>query len=167
MRLVKDACPILRARRYIKAGRIWRALRPLLGNGLILAEGEDHIRQRQQIGAALRAERFAGLWGHYPASEGQLAALRAVLCAPAGYEPPAGSTGRIVRIWHGLRQWEIRGIVRRIKRPAADDGTKRAAVLFAARDACPDCLGRDGQHGDGCGLTFGDVFAERIEKSTG
>ena len=54
MRLVKDACPILRARRYIKAGRIWRALRPLLGNGLILAEGEDHIRQRQQIGAALR-----------------------------------------------------------------------------------------------------------------
>lgn len=54
MRLVKDACPILRARRYIKAGRIWRALRPLLGNGLILAEGADHIRQRQQIGAALR-----------------------------------------------------------------------------------------------------------------
>lgn len=40
MRLVKDACPILRARRYIKAGRIWRALRPLLGNGLILAEGD-------------------------------------------------------------------------------------------------------------------------------
>jgi hypothetical protein len=54
--------------------------------------------------------------------------------------------------------------VRRIRRPAADDA-KRAIVLFAARDACPDCLGRDGKHGDDCALTFGEAFAERQEKT--
>lgn len=56
MRIVTGSavCPLLRARQWVKRGRIWRALRPLLGNGLILAEGEEHIRQRRQIGDALR-----------------------------------------------------------------------------------------------------------------
>lgn len=44
---------ILRSRALHKRGPIWRALRPLLGNGPITADA-DHIRLRAQLGAALR-----------------------------------------------------------------------------------------------------------------
>lgn len=55
MRIVEGAgvCPFLRTRDWVKRGRIWRALRPLLGNGLLLAEGSEHVRQRAAIGNAL------------------------------------------------------------------------------------------------------------------
>lgn len=49
-----EACPLLRAREWVKRGRIWTALRPLLGNGLLTSEGAEHTRQRQWIGNALR-----------------------------------------------------------------------------------------------------------------
>lgn len=53
MIVTKDPCPFLRAREWVRKGAIWDALRPLLGNGLILAQGEEHVRQRAQIGNAL------------------------------------------------------------------------------------------------------------------
>lgn len=55
MQIVKGeaVCPVLRARRYIKAGRIWRVLRKLLGNGLILAEDKFGAGHRRCIGEQL------------------------------------------------------------------------------------------------------------------
>ena len=50
----KKVCDILRDRKWVKRGRIWEALHPLLGDGLILAEGQSHLEQREQIGPALR-----------------------------------------------------------------------------------------------------------------
>lgn len=41
------------SRSGIKRGRIWDALRPLLGEGLITAEGRHHQIQRAQLGNAL------------------------------------------------------------------------------------------------------------------
>ena len=51
MKITRDTS-LLRSRKLCKRGPIWRALRPLLGNGPITADA-DHARLREQLGNAL------------------------------------------------------------------------------------------------------------------
>ena len=110
--------------------------------------------------SALRTERYAVARGHCQAGEGQLAALRDVLEAPAGYEAPSVATQKVHGRWHSLITWEQRGLIRRLRRELAAGTGTRLAVLFAGADSCLDCLYRVGHAAD-CGAKMGPEFAVR------
>lgn len=112
--------------------------------------------------AALNAERWALRMGVSCRGEQELAALAAVLESKAGYEPPPFSLDkRANNIWHALNGHASAKLVRKVRRSI--EGQPVARILWAARDACLDCLSR-GEHADDCGLTFGEAFAEKMRQ---
>ena len=106
---------------------------------------------------SLRAERWAARFGMGDMGQGAVSALRRVLFTQGGFQPSTTINRCSASIWYALRNLERRGLVRKHERR---DAAGAIRVLFAARDACPDCLWREG-HAEGCGLCFGPEFAER------
>ena len=46
---------------YYKGGAIWEAVRPFIGNGLVLSQGEFWLRQRRLMQPQFHRQRLAGL----------------------------------------------------------------------------------------------------------
>lgn len=106
----------------------------------------------------IEAECFSRRFTREDFSATMLRVLADVLAAGAGYLPPSlRDNGKAHTIWHNVKRLEKLKLAYRSRRLGVETS------IFVARDACPDpeCLRRHG-HSEKCGLSFGEVFAERM-----